>query len=112
VGRLQGLHKSRYGHGLVAGRGMVHVTKANIARLFEQGSKGKGGIIEAAQAYWSGGPCPADNCPKCCYHSPAKVHLRSLLEHMGRVRAFLDAPWSCCENRRCLCFMVTLPHLI
>jgi hypothetical protein len=36
VSRLQGLHTSRYGHGLVAGRGMVHITKKNLAGLFDQ----------------------------------------------------------------------------
>ena len=72
ISRLQQLHKSRYAYGLVAGRGMVRVTKSNLASLFEQSSRGKGGLIEAAKAYWTGSTCPAAQCHRCCFHAPQK----------------------------------------
>ena len=84
VARLQTLHTSRYGHGLVAGKAMVHMTARNLPALFEQSSKGKGGVMEAALAYWRGTPCPEKACERCCFVSPRRVRQgRGDLQDLG-----------------------------
>lgn len=76
VARLQSMHSSRYSFsGAATAKGMVLVTKGNIAQLFENIGRGKGGIIAAELALWNGEDCPAEKCSRCCVSPNTEVYI-------------------------------------